>query len=249
MTPTPIEGRQRRAVARWVTAATGLLLLAAGATGVYLDHDGFGTVAVVSAGAVLYVASLVIDRLKSATWKGTKVEFYVDQARRLREVGDEESAQDYLDAAVDSMKDQPGVDPESYEKRVLALIQHVSPSDTQVALPARGRGWVDAILRGPGALVGLEVRAGTNFNISRVTFRFLEALRDEVLGLNSILVVVPLEPGDFESEVIESHMLSELKRLGWRKAGSLRVVGWRPGDPSDHLVGALRQLTGADPPK
>ena len=230
------------------------VLLAAGAVGAYIADNDLASVTLILVGAVLSLVALtglVPTRLR---WGDREVQLAILQdAQAAYSSGAEEQAERI---ALDLLRDpsrtslaamtwgsfdkamRSQVRGEVYEREVLSVIGALVSGDVSVDVPTDAElSRLDAVVQGRDRRIGIEIRRGTRFDVNLLLDRMASILAYALPRLDGLLVVVQTDPDDAA--------LARLQQATNKLDRPVSVVAWRPGDATDTLEAALRELLGA----
>lgn len=244
--------------ARGVAGIGGAAAVTFGVLAIFKGHDGAGTTALLIIGAafaLMAVTGYAITKIKAGDYE--IVLGAIEKAQRAFARGDEEGAE----AIVSSLVRHPlatqadvvavrvggraGVAPPdtrtaaadayAYQRQVLDVVVSVIPPDAELQEREAPLSGVDAYIEFPeGTRIGIEVRAGTKFNLRTVADRMSAALAYARPQLAGLIVIVRAAPDDRRAD--------QLQTLTDKLQAPVTVVAWDVGDPDDTIRHAIMNM-------
>lgn len=230
------------------------MLLAAGVVGAYIADNDLASVTLILVGAILSLVALtglVPTRLR---WGDREVYLsQLQQAQAAYSSGDEEQAEriarDLLRVPTrsaltswtrfDQAARGESYEHEAYEREVLSAIRALVPSDVSVDIPSDAAlSRLDAVVQGRNRRIAIEIRRGPRYKLTLLLDRMASVLAYALPRLDGLMVVVQTDSDD--------PALGRLRQAADKLDRPVRVVAWRPGDATDTLGAALRDLLLAD---
>jgi hypothetical protein len=118
---------------------------------------------------------------------------------------------------------------------VLDVVVSVIPPDAELQEREAPLSGVDAFIELPeGTRIGIEVRAGTRFNLRAVADRMSAALAYARPQLAGLIVIVRAAPDDRRAD--------QLQTLTDKLQAPVTVVAWDVGDPDDRIRHAIMDM-------
>jgi hypothetical protein len=236
--------------ARAVAGIAGIAAVVLGVIAIFKGHDGAATTALLIIGAafvLMAVTGYAITKIKAGDYE--VVLGALERAQRAFAQGDEEGAEAIVSSLVrltwgtgKSHAAQMGLAPADtravvadaydYQRRVLEVVVSVLPPDAELREREAPLSGVDAVIEFPeGTRIGLEVRAGTRFDLRTVADRISAALGYARPQLAGLIVIVRATPDDRKAE--------QLQRLTEKLQAPVAVLAWEAGDPDDAIRDAI----------
>jgi hypothetical protein len=201
---------------RCLAGVVGLALAGLGVWGAFEAKNDAAIAAVVTAGAVLILVSVIggLERLK----------FGDMEAVFASSVGGDDELTQHL-----ARKALAQADPDAahYRAEALAVVLESAQELGLLARPVEGIAGIDALVF--GSRIGVDIRTGTHFDLARVAETYNVSLDPRMPLVDAAVMVVRCAP--------ESRAMRSLGSL--QLPGSFQAVPWRPGDSSERIKAAL----------
>jgi hypothetical protein len=242
--------------ARAVAGIGGIAAVVFGVIAIFKGHDGAGTTALLIIGAafvLMAVTGYAITKIKAGDYE--IVLGALEKAQRAFAQGDEEGAEAIVSSLVTlgpgtgkshaMVAAQMGLAPPdtraaaadayAYQRRVLEVVVSILPPDAELQEREASLSGVDAFIEFPeGTRIGIEVRAGTRFNLRAVADRMSAALGYARPHLAGLIAIVRAAPDDRRAE--------QLRALTGKLQAPVAVVAWEVGDPDDAIREAIMNM-------
>ena len=240
----------------WPTrAAAGLAGAAAvvfGVLAIFHNHDGVASAVLLVIGAafgLMAITGYAITKIKAGDYEITLEA--VREARLAWAQGDEERAEAILSSIVRRPGPQASAtvaawrtpwnapvsasDGYIYQRQVLEVVASVLPADAKLGEQEAALSGIEAFIEFPeGTRIGIDIRAGTHFDLRAVAERISAALTYARPGLAGLIVVIRAEP--------DSRRAGQLRTAIGKVQAPVTVVTWNPGEREDVIRDAIMEM-------
>jgi hypothetical protein len=202
---------------RALAGSVGAALIGLGVWGVFHAKQDAATAALVTAGVVLFLVALIggLERLKLGELEAV----FAAQSGR----GDDELTLDLARRVLDE------ADPDAarYRRAAMAAVLEAAKDLGLPATPVQSIEGINALVA--GSVIGVDIRTGTHFDLSRVARTYRVLLDRQIPVLDAVVTVVRCSPNSTAIRSLHSLQLP----------GPLLPVAWRSGDSVKPIMTAL----------